>query len=63
MATTDQVMALVEGLADDFIQIVKDVVGDKTIADRLVDRFVRAVKLRLNARIVPGGNNDSNNQQ
>lgn len=63
MATTDQVMALVEGLVDDFIQIVKDVVGDKTIADRLVDRFVRAVKLRLNARIVPGGNSDSNNQQ
>lgn len=53
MATTDQVMALVEGIVDDFIQIVKDVVGDKTIADRLVDRFVRAVKLRLNARIAP----------
>lgn len=52
MATTDQVMALVEGVVDDFITIVKDVVGDKTIADRLIDRFVRAVRLRLNARIV-----------
>lgn len=59
MATTDQVLAMVEGIVDDFISIVKDVIGDKTLADRLIDRFVRAVKLRLNARIaVPGGNGD-----
>ncbi len=51
MATTDQVMAMVEGIVDDFITIVKDVIPDKTTADRLVDRFVRAVRLRLNARI------------
>jgi len=51
MATTDQVMAMVEGIVDDFITLVKDVVVDKTLADRLVDRFVRAVRLRLNARI------------
>lgn len=51
MATTDQVMNLVEGVVDDFITIVKDIIVDKVTADRLVDRFVRAVRLRLNARI------------
>jgi hypothetical protein len=51
MATTDQVMAMVEGIVDDFITIVKDLVVDRTLADRLVDRFVRAVKLRMNARV------------
>lgn len=51
MATTDQVMNLVEGLVDDFISIVKEIIVDRTIADRLVDRFVRAVRLRLNVRV------------
>lgn len=53
MATTDQVMALTEGIVDDFITNVKDVVEDKKISDKLIDNFVRAVKLRLNARIAP----------
>ena len=52
MATTDQVMNMVEGIVDDFISIVKEVIGEKVVADRLVDRFVRAVRLRLNTKVV-----------
>lgn len=60
MATTDQVMNLVEGVVDDFISIVKDLITDRTLADRLVDRFVRSVRLRLNAKIAtPEVMNDS----
>lgn len=53
MATTDQVMAMVEGTVDDFIQIVKELVVDQTLANKLIDRYIRATKLRLNARIAP----------
>jgi hypothetical protein len=54
MATTDQVMSMAEGIVDDFIHDVKEVVEDKTTANRLIDRFVRSVKLRINARVPVG---------
>lgn len=50
MATADQVIALIEGISDDFTRIISKNVSDPDLARRLLNEFVTAVRQRSNAR-------------
>lgn len=62
MATADQVIALIEGISDDFTRIINKNIGDPDLARRLLSEFVAAVRQRSNARppAIPGSEDPAN---